>query len=235
MWSGINDISIDNCPYSSHLYTCCVLPMTKSNETASSSFFATVIAFKKLFGTSTGRFLGVAFHRDIRLVKLKMQIRFLSHCNHKLLERSVSVWMHFHNLVVPSLSGVRDRPGKKISSNVVAATFTLLFKKSGRPHSDISQEELWMQIGSSRIVFIRSSATKAGVRTRRLTSRWKNSRVHRTTGWQDFSGCLWRDRVRVHLLQEPPLSDAWTCNHHRTKHCAEHGNISCVTSQIHRD
>ena len=46
-----------------------------------------------------------AFDRDIRLVELKMQLRFLSHCNHMLLEKwRVGVWI---DLVVPSLRGVK--------------------------------------------------------------------------------------------------------------------------------
>ena len=63
--------------------------------------------------------------------KLKVQIRFHSHCKHMLLKRSVSVLMQrplsVHNHVVPSLRGVKTMPGKITSSYVFAAIFTLLF------------------------------------------------------------------------------------------------------------
>ena len=69
--------------------------------------------------SSTGRFQGDRVISDIRLVKLKMQIRNASHYNHLLLKRSVSVWMH--NLVVPSLRTVKTRLGRTTSSNVFDA------------------------------------------------------------------------------------------------------------------
>ena len=59
-----------------------------------------------------------------------MGIRFLSHCNHMLLKRSVSVKMRVHNLVVPSLRGVKVRPRRITSSNVFPAMFTLVFQES---------------------------------------------------------------------------------------------------------